>query len=146
MLLPNQYLTDLLTLACNHLPPAGGVTETHQYSVTEYTQPLQPNYAPAVDVHYDLSPIVMTINERPPSLLHFIVRLCAVIGGAFAITREHGDRQWGLPAKRRRRRGRGGACHGRAPRARDSAETFTAVPHAGPVYPASLKGFRADAS
>lgn len=79
----------------------GGVTETHQYSVTEYTQPLQPNYAPAVDVHYDLSPIVMTINERPPSLLHFIVRLCAVIGGAFAITRE------------RAAGARGRGCHGR---------------------------------
>jgi hypothetical protein len=40
----------------------------------------------AVDLMYDLSPIVVTINERPPSLLHLLVRLCAVVGGAFAIT------------------------------------------------------------
>ncbi|GLI71203.1 hypothetical protein VaNZ11_016322 [Volvox africanus] len=65
----------------------GHVTETHQYSVTEYTQTLEPGYAPSLDIHYDLSPIVMTINERPPSLLHFLVRICAVVGGAFAITR-----------------------------------------------------------
>ncbi|GLC39560.1 hypothetical protein PLESTB_001627000 [Pleodorina starrii] len=65
----------------------GRVTETHQYSVTEYAQPLEPGYVPALDVHYDLSPIVMTINERPPSLLHLVVRICAVVGGAFAITR-----------------------------------------------------------
>lgn len=84
---PHSYKYFLKVVPTEYYGRLGGVTETHQYSVTEYTQPLQPNYAPAVDVHYDLSPIVMTINERPPSLLHFIVRLCAVIGGAFAITR-----------------------------------------------------------
>ena len=37
---------------------------------------------------YDISPIVVTVNDRPPSFLHFLVRMCAVIGGVFAITSE----------------------------------------------------------
>ncbi|PNH09891.1 putative endoplasmic reticulum-Golgi intermediate compartment protein 3 [Tetrabaena socialis] len=80
-------LTINIDLTFPRVPCAGRVTETHQYSVTEYAQPVQRGYAPALDVHYDLSPIVMTINERPPSLLHFLVRICAVVGGAFAVTR-----------------------------------------------------------
>lgn len=37
---------------------------------------------------YDLSPIVVTLNARPPSLLHYLVRISAVVGGVIAITRE----------------------------------------------------------
>lgn len=67
----------------------GGVTETHQYSVSEYSTPLPMGgaHAPALDFMYDLSPIVVTLNERPPSILHYIVRISAVVGGVFAITR-----------------------------------------------------------
>jgi hypothetical protein len=66
----------------------GGVTETHQYSVTEYSTPIPKDGSrpPAIDLMYDLSPIVVTINERPPSILHYIVRISAVVGGVFAIT------------------------------------------------------------
>jgi hypothetical protein len=42
---------------------------------------------PAVDFLYDLSPIVVTLNMRPPSFLHYLVRMAAVVGGVFAITR-----------------------------------------------------------
>lgn len=67
----------------------GGVTETHQYSVTEYSTPIpmDGSKVPALDFLYDLSPIVISVNDRPPSLLHFVVRMCAVIGGVFAVTR-----------------------------------------------------------
>ncbi len=41
---------------------------------------------PFVDLLYDISPIIVTVNQSPASLLHFIVRLCAVVGGAFAVT------------------------------------------------------------
>ncbi|EFJ40687.1 hypothetical protein VOLCADRAFT_69193 [Volvox carteri f. nagariensis] len=84
---PQSFKYFLKVVPTEYYNRLGRVTETHQYSVTEYTQPLEPGYVPTLDVHYDLSPIVMTINERPPSLLHFVVRLCAVVGGAFAITR-----------------------------------------------------------
>jgi hypothetical protein len=67
----------------------GHVTETHQYSVTEYSSPLPPDspVVASVDIMYDISPIVVTVNDRPPSFLHFLVRMCAVIGGVFAVTR-----------------------------------------------------------
>jgi hypothetical protein len=42
---------------------------------------------PYVDISYDLSPIIMTINQSPASMLHFIVRMCAVIGGVLSVTR-----------------------------------------------------------
>ncbi|KAL9319502.1 hypothetical protein ACSQ67_011341 [Phaseolus vulgaris] len=35
---------------------------------------------------YDLSPITVTIKEERRSFLHFITRLCAVLGGTFAVT------------------------------------------------------------
>lgn len=41
---------------------------------------------PAVYFLYDLSPITVTIKEERRSFLHFITRLCAVLGGTFALT------------------------------------------------------------
>lgn len=68
----------------------GHITETHQYAVTEYMLPINDmeGKTPSIDFNYDLSPIVVSINDHPPSLLHFVVRMCAVVGGAFAVTRE----------------------------------------------------------
>lgn len=40
----------------------------------------------AVYFLYDLSPITVTIKEERRSFLHFITRLCAVLGGTFAVT------------------------------------------------------------
>lgn len=69
----------------------GVVLETSQYSVTEYSLPLDTGPGlkmrePYVDLVYDFSPIIITINESPLSLLHFIVRCCAVVGGAYSVT------------------------------------------------------------
>jgi hypothetical protein len=72
----------------------GAPLETSQYSVSEYAMPLLPAGAgpgrqgrrdPFVDLVYDLSPIVMRIHQS--SLAHFLVRLCAVVGGALSVTR-----------------------------------------------------------
>ena len=35
---------------------------------------------------YDMTPIMMTIRETRPGLLRLLVRLCAVVGGVFAVT------------------------------------------------------------
>jgi len=43
----------------------------------------------AVYFLYDLSPITVTIKEERRSFLHFITRLCAVLGGTFALTGLH---------------------------------------------------------
>ncbi|KAG1664119.1 hypothetical protein FOA52_011942 [Chlamydomonas sp. UWO 241] len=72
----------------------GPVTETNQYSVTEYVSKVLPSepgepepQPPAFDIMYDISPIVVTVNDSPTTTLHFVVRLCAVVGGVFAVTR-----------------------------------------------------------
>ena len=41
---------------------------------------------PAVYFLYDLSPITMEVSDAPTSLGHFLTRVCAVVGGVFAVT------------------------------------------------------------
>ncbi|CAI0446845.1 unnamed protein product [Linum tenue] len=64
------------------------VLPTNQFSVTEYFSPMNDldRSWPAVYFLYDLSPITVTIKEENRSFLHFITRLCAVLGGTFAVT------------------------------------------------------------
>uniref|UniRef100_A0A6N2K8G8 Endoplasmic reticulum vesicle transporter C-terminal domain-containing protein n=1 Tax=Salix viminalis TaxID=40686 RepID=A0A6N2K8G8_SALVM len=64
------------------------VLSTNQFSVTEYFSPMTDfdRTWPAVYFLYDLSPITVTIKEERRSFLHFITRLCAVLGGTFALT------------------------------------------------------------
>ncbi|ESQ47639.1 hypothetical protein EUTSA_v10021173mg [Eutrema salsugineum] len=64
------------------------VLSTNQYSVTEYYTPMNEfdRTWPAVYFLYDLSPITVTIKEERRSFLHLITRLCAVLGGTFALT------------------------------------------------------------
>ena len=61
---------------------------TNQYSVTEYFTPSSPadTMLPAVFFLYDLSPITVSIEERHRNFFHFLTRLCAVLGGTFALT------------------------------------------------------------
>ena len=65
------------------------VLRTNQYSVTEYvsTNKAGDGVVPAVFFVYDLSPIVMVIDEVPFRLGHYLTRICAVVGGVFAVTR-----------------------------------------------------------
>ncbi|GJN19815.1 hypothetical protein PR202_gb07125 [Eleusine coracana subsp. coracana] len=64
------------------------VLPTNQFSVTEYFVPIRPTDRswPAVYFLYDLSPITVTIKEERRNFLHFVTRLCAVLGGTFAMT------------------------------------------------------------
>ncbi|KAK1404805.1 Endoplasmic reticulum vesicle transporter [Heracleum sosnowskyi] len=64
------------------------ILPTNQFSVTEYFSPMHEfdRTWPAVYFLYDLSPIIVTIKEERRSFLHFITRLCAVLGGTFAVT------------------------------------------------------------
>ncbi|XP_062009194.1 uncharacterized protein LOC133725830 isoform X2 [Rosa rugosa] len=64
------------------------VLPTNQFSVTEYYSPMKEydRSWPAVYFLYDLSPITVTIKEERRKFLHFITRLCAVLGGTFALT------------------------------------------------------------
>lgn len=65
-----------------------GTLRTNLYSVTEYYSASKgwESTLPAVYFLYDLSPITMEISEGPRSLGHFFTRVCAVVGGMFAVT------------------------------------------------------------
>ncbi len=69
-------------------PRTGYVVDTNQYSVTEYYSPIHSGEQamPAVYFLYDFSPIMVIVRDTRPGFLHLLVRLCAVVGGVFAIT------------------------------------------------------------
>ena len=41
---------------------------------------------PGVFFFYDLSPIMVTFQEKKNSFLHFVTGLCAIVGGVFTVT------------------------------------------------------------
>ena len=70
-------------------------TSTCQYSVSEYFSPraaanknadVAMERIPAVSFSYDMSPLNVKIWYPSRSIGHFLVRLCAVLGGCFALT------------------------------------------------------------
>ena len=67
---------------------AGSTLQTNQYSVTEYDTPANPLQLqlPSVWFLYDLSPVTVAMAQTRRSLLHLLVRFCAVVGGVFAVT------------------------------------------------------------
>lgn len=67
---------------------SGRVLATNQFSVTEYDTPITSRDLnwPGVYFVYDLSPITVTITEKRRNFGHFLTRLCAVLGGTFAVT------------------------------------------------------------
>ena len=63
--------------------------KTNLYSVTEYftaSKGWSETGLPAVFFIYDLSPVVMEISIEHASLGHLMARLCAVVGGVFAVS------------------------------------------------------------
>eukprot|EP00899_Mesostigma_viride_P021692 jgi/Mesvir1/29524/Mv07019-RA.1 len=70
---------------------SGSVIPTNQYSVTEFFTPTKASTLlgggslPAVYFLYDLSPITVSIKETRQPFRHFLTRICAVVGGSFAV-------------------------------------------------------------
>eukprot|EP01080_Neovahlkampfia_damariscottae_P006334 gene6334-10341_t len=61
-----------------------------QYSYTEFVQKIDLTKRialPGIFFVYDLSPITITYQEGGRGFLHFLVKLCAIIGGVFAISK-----------------------------------------------------------
>ena len=66
-------------------PTASGIREAERLQAGAHDVAAR-TFTPYIDLVYDLSPILATINQSPAMLLHFLVRLCAVVGGAAAVT------------------------------------------------------------
>ena len=67
---------------------AGKSLHSNQYSVTEYYSPVHKGEVqlPAIYFLYDLSPIMVLVKDSQDGLAHLLVRICAVVGGVFAVT------------------------------------------------------------
>jgi len=65
----------------------GYALTTNQFSVTDHARILEgekQNGVPGIFIKYDLEPISLRVTEkRSASFLHFLVRLCGIIGGIF---------------------------------------------------------------
>ena len=67
----------------------GRVVQSNQYSVTEHNARVggvDGNGLPAVFFYFDLSPIMVTMEEKSKPLFHFITQLCAIVGGVFTVS------------------------------------------------------------
>ena len=72
-----------------YFPLSGKTIHTFQYSVTEYFTSFHDDQAvklPGIHFKYDMSAIAVKLREQKVGFLHFLTRMCATIGGAFALT------------------------------------------------------------
>lgn len=63
--------------------PAGETLETYQFTATSHAR--TKDTLPSLIISYDVSPIEVRIEGKAQATSDFIVQLCAIIGGAFAI-------------------------------------------------------------
>jgi len=65
--------------------------KTYQYSIAEYYHQITPNernrVLPGVYFVYDFSPIAVTLIDTRSSFFHFLVQICAIVGGVFTVAR-----------------------------------------------------------
>ena len=82
-----MYYCKIVPTTYSHLTSLSPLT-TNQYSVTEHyrvTAPKEGQGLPGVFFFYELSPIMVAIEERRMGLLHFLTQLCAILGGVFTV-------------------------------------------------------------
>lgn len=65
----------------------GRETTSNSYSITQYFRklPQDGTSLPGIFIFYDMSPIRVTVVEQRKNPFHFIVQLCAIIGGVFTV-------------------------------------------------------------
>lgn len=68
----------------------GTMVDSQQYSASDFVQVFEPNAGgfihPGAWWKYDFSPIMVRMIETRRPFLQFIVSLCAILGGVFAIS------------------------------------------------------------
>uniref|UniRef100_A0A6B2LSY9 Endoplasmic reticulum vesicle transporter C-terminal domain-containing protein n=1 Tax=Arcella intermedia TaxID=1963864 RepID=A0A6B2LSY9_9EUKA len=65
-----------------------GRIHTNQFSVTEYEHKIltyDNSGVPGFFIMYELSPIMVEYSESSRSFLHFLVNLCAIVGGVYTV-------------------------------------------------------------
>lgn len=73
-------------------PIRGALVDSNQFSATDFVQELTPQdgmmmaASPGVWFRYDFSPIMVRAVETRIGFLSFVVSLCAIVGGVFALS------------------------------------------------------------
>ena len=84
----HEYLVRIVPTTYNYM--FAPTLRTNQYSQSYFFRPSDPNKGgtliPGMFLIYDLSPIHIEVQERRRSFFHFIVQLCAIIGGVFTVS------------------------------------------------------------
>jgi hypothetical protein len=72
------------------VPTTFKLLDSHEYFVHQFTadtHEYRPRGLPAVFFRYDLSPVTVKYAQSQASLASFLVEVCAVVGGVFAVAR-----------------------------------------------------------
>lgn len=88
--LPGSFKYFLKLVPTEYVYRNGRTIHTFQYSVTEYFTKNEVELRrslPGIHFKYDMSAIAVKLREKKVSWLHFFVRICATIGGTFALTK-----------------------------------------------------------
>ena len=58
---------------------------TNQYAVTEYSRKVshESSGVPGIFIKYDIEPISVTLTESRQTFMHFLTRLCGIVGGVY---------------------------------------------------------------
>ena len=62
--------------------------DTTEYYINQFsvsTNEYNTNSAPVIYFRYDLSPVTVLYSQQEKSFFHFLVQLCAIVGGVFAV-------------------------------------------------------------
>ncbi|PRP85214.1 hypothetical protein PROFUN_06984 [Planoprotostelium fungivorum] len=83
-----QYFLEVVPTT--HVSPVTGKhTVTNQYSATFTNNPVDLSsphaQLPGIFVHYDFSPLKIQIEGKSETLLQFLTRLCAIVGGVWVV-------------------------------------------------------------
>jgi len=86
-LVKQTYFIDLVPTV--YLDDSAYPTITNQYSVTNYTLPVDVmidyGMLPGVFFSWDISPMLISITEVDKSFFHLLTRICAVVGGTWTV-------------------------------------------------------------
>nr|BAN40929.1 endoplasmic reticulum-golgi intermediate compartment protein, putative [Entamoeba invadens] len=77
-----QYFLTLIPKKNNFI---NGTKFVYDFVINEQTRSGQGEGEPGVFVYYDVSPMLLEVNEFNHGFLHFLIGVCAIIGGVFTV-------------------------------------------------------------
>eukprot|EP00744_Colponema_vietnamica_P005440 GILI01007973.1.p1 GENE.GILI01007973.1~~GILI01007973.1.p1 ORF type:complete len:356 (+),score=101.40 GILI01007973.1:82-1068(+) len=80
---PVTYEYYVKVVPTTYVPLSGNELYVHQF--TANSNEVQGHHLPAIYFRYDLSPVTVKFTQKKESFFHFLVQVCAIIGGVFTV-------------------------------------------------------------